>query len=162
MLKQDEVNFLVEKGVIKNNSMVQICNQVYPGMKVPDYKIMKLYQNGNNWVDMTVKNIETDVNYKLPINRIVAIDDMKVERMVQAYSVEDELNTIDVIKKTNVNKTIVGKKSVKVNGTQLEDGMRLFLHNDSDKRMNNKVLTVRGVGSSIVLVAPRGRPKKIK
>ena len=87
---------------------------------------------------------------------------MDVERIIQAYEVNDELNTYDVKEKTDVEETVIGKEEAILNGIELDDGMRFIFHNDVNQKYNNKTLTVSGVGSSIKLSAPRGRPKKNK
>ena len=85
---------------------------------------------------------------------------MPIDRIMEAYLVDDELNTHDIIRKTDVLNNVIGKKTAKVAGIQLENGIKLVLHKDITEKYNNKILTVSGVGSSIKLTAPRGRPKK--
>ena len=95
---------------------------------------------------------------------IEAIDDMNIERIMQAYSVDDELSIVEVDEETDVANTIVGQTFCTYVSPQrkidLEDGMKFIFHNDVNSKYRNKVLTVKGVGDSIKLVAPRGRPKK--
>ena len=151
-ISKEQYLWLVDKGIIHEGMMVNLngCDYV-------DFKIIKL-----NDTKLEVKNMENDLLLNTTYNTISSIEYMDIDRFVKAYEVDDEMNMVDVIKKTNVEKTIIGKKSAKINGVELSDGSKIFLHNDSNPKFCNKPLTVKGVGSSIKLIAPRGRPKKIK
>ena len=151
-ISKEQFAWLVDKGIIHEGMIVNLngCDYV-------DFKIMKI-----NDTNLEVKNMENDLLMNTSYNTISSIEYMDIDRFVKAYEVDDEMNMVDVIKKTNVEKTIIGKKSAKINGVELSDGSKIFLHNDSNPKFCNKPLTVKGVGSSIKLIAPRGRPKKIK
>ncbi len=151
-ISKEQYLWLVDKGIIHEGMMINLngCDYV-------DFKIMKL-----NDTKLEVRNMENDLLLNTTYNTITSIEYMDIDRFVKAYEVDDEMNMVDVIKKTNVEKTIIGKKSAKINGVELTDGSKIFLHNDSNPKFCNKPLTVKGVGSSIKLIAPRGRPKKIK
>ena len=151
-ISKEQYLWLVDKGIIHEGMMVNLngCDYV-------DFKIIKL-----NDTKLEVKNMENDLLLNTTYNTISSIEYMDIDRFVKAYEVDDEMNMVDVIKKTNVEKTIIGKKSAKINGVELSDGSKIFLHNDSNPKFCNKPLTVKGVGISIKLIAPRGRPKKIK
>ena len=151
-ISKEQYLWLVDKGIIHEGMMVNLngCDYV-------DFKIMKI-----NDTKLEVRNMENDLLLNTTYNTISSIEYMDIDRFVKAYEVDDEMNMVDVIKKTNVEKTIIGKKSAKINGVELADGSKIFLHNDLNPKFCNKPLTVKGVGSSIKLIAPRGRPKKIK
>lgn len=151
-ISKEQYLWLVDKGIIHEGMMVNLngCDYV-------DFKIIKL-----NDTKLEVKNMENDLLLNTTYNTLTSIEYMDIDRFVKAYEVDDEMNMVDVIKKTNVEKTIIGKKSAKINGVELSDGSKIFLHNDLNPKFCNKPLTVKGVGSSIKLIAPRGRPKKIK
>lgn len=151
-ISKEQYLWLVDKGIIHEGMIVNLngCDYV-------DFKIMKL-----NDTKLEVKNMENDLLLNTSYNTLTSIEYMDIDRFVKAYEVDNEMNMVDVIKKTNVEKTIIGKKSAKINGVELSDGSKIFLHNDSNPKFCNKPLTVKGVGSSIKLIAPRGRPKKIK
>ena len=151
--------WLVDKGIIHEGMMINLNNCDYI-----DYKITKIFpcRYVNEMPKLQVQNMEDDKLGLAAYNSITGIEYMDADRFVQAYEVDDEMTMINVIKKTNVEKTIIGKKNAKVNGQELEDGMKIFLHNDSNPKFCNKPLTVKGTGDSIKLIAPRGRPKKIK
>lgn len=151
-ISKEQYLWLVDKGIIHEGMMVNLngCDYV-------DFKIIKL-----NDTKLEVKNMENDSLLNTTYNTLTSIEYMDIDRFVKAYEVDDEMNMVDVIKKTNVEKTIIGKKSAKINGVELTDGSKIFLHNDLNPKFCNKPLTVKGVGSSIKLIAPRGRPKKIK
>lgn len=158
-ITKEQYMWLVGKGVIHEGMMVNLDNCDYI-----DYKITKIFPcpNKNVMPAVEVQNMEDDRIGIAAYNSITGIEYMDAARFVQAYEVDDEMNMIDVIKKTNVEKSIIGKKTATVNGNELKDGMKIFLHNDSNPKFCNKPLTVKGTGSSIKLIAPRGRPKKIK
>ena len=151
-ISKEQYLWLVDKGIIHEGMMVNLngCDYI-------DFKIIKL-----NDTKLEVRNMENDLLMNTTYNTLTSIEYMDIDRFVKAYEVDDEMNMVDVIKKTNVEKTIIGKKSAKINGVELSDGSKIFLHNDSNPKFCNKPLTVKGVGSSIKLIAPRGRPKKIK
>ena len=151
-ISKEQYLWLVDKGIIHEGMMVNLngCDYV-------DFKIMKI-----NDTKLEVRNMENDLLMNTTYNTLTSIEYMDIDRFVKAYEVDDEMNMVNVIKKTNVEKTIIGKKSAKINGIELTDGSKIFLHNDSNPKFCNKPLTVKGVGSSIKLIAPRGRPKKIK
>ena len=151
-ISKEQYLWLVDKGIIHEGMMVNLngCDYI-------DFKIIKL-----NDTKLEVRNMENDLLMNTTYNTLTSIEYMDIDRFVKAYEVDDEMNMVNVIKKTNVEKTIIGKKSAKINGVELSDGSKIFLHNDSNPKFCNKPLTVKGVGSSIKLIAPRGRPKKIK
>lgn len=154
----EEIQFLLDHNIIKEG----VSNLSFSNL--PSYKSFKVVtiNNNNGSISFIVKDMETERNYKTLAKCLISIDDMPIDRIMQAYSAEDEMNKIEVIKKTDVRNKLFGKKSAKLNGIQLQDGMKVVLYNDADKTLNNKMLTVKGVGEKIVLTAPRGRPKKEK
>ena len=153
-LSKDQFNLLVEKGILHKDGFIQTYDD-----KGADYKILDIIPKDSEYM-FSVKNIDTKKDRMISQNLIEIIEDMTIYRIMEAYLVDEELNTLDIIKKTDVCKTIIGKKKCSIDGSELEDGMKIVLHNDKTEKYNNKVLTVSGVGSSIKLSAPRGRPKK--
>lgn len=149
-LSQDQFDLLLKKQIVKEGIFIQIYGDEF------DYRILKI----NDDKTFIVKNIDTKEDKQITYNDIRIIEDMSVDRIMEAYLVDDELNTITVDKKTDVCKNVIGKENCSIDGNELEDGMKIILHNDVTKKFNNKVLTVSGVGNSIKLSAPRGRPKK--
>ena len=158
-ISKEQFVWLVDKGIIHEGMMVNFNNCDYV-----DFKIKKifLYKDKNKDILLEVQNMENDKIEIASYKSITSIEYMDIDRFVRAYEVDDEMNMVDVIKKTNVEKTVIGKKTAKIDGIELVDGSKVFLHNDSNPKFCNKPLTVKGVGSSIKLIAPRGRPKKIK
>ena len=143
-LSPEQFDLLLKKQIVKEGIFIQIFGDEF------DYRVLKI----NDDKTFIIKNIDTKEDKQITYNDIRIIEDM------EAYLVDEELNTLDIIKKTDVCKTIIGKKKCSIDGNELEDGMKIVLHNDKTEKYNNKVLTVSGVGSSIKLSAPRGRPKK--
>ena len=154
-LTTNQFRLLVNKGIIKENGYLQLYDD-----ELGDYRISKIISG--SVYKFLVKNLDTYAMKTVEQNQIKSIEDMDVERIIQAYEVNDELNTYDVKEKTDVEETVIGKEEAILNGIELDDGMRFILHNDVNQKYNNKTLTVSGVGSSIKLSAPRGRPKKNK
>lgn len=157
-LTKEQFKFLMERNIIKVNDFVTI------GCSKMDYKITDIKETEDSYhvslhlVDAPNRRVK--VEHKM----IEAIDDMNIERIMQAYSVDDELSIVEIDEETDVANTIVGQTFCTYVSPQrkidLEDGMKFIFHNDVNSKYRNKVLTVKGVGDSIKLVAPRGRPKK--
>ena len=73
----------------------------------------------------------------------------------------DENSIIEISYETDVMNDIVGKEEAELDGKDLDEGMRLILHNDKTEKMNNKILNVKYDDKGLLkLVANRGRPKK--
>lgn len=152
-LSTEKIKLLIDKGIIKVNEYLQLYNDEFG-----DYRIVQIISG--DVYKFLVKNLDTYVLKTIEQSQIKSIDDMDIERIIKAYEVDDELNTYNIIIKTNVDKDVIGKETSKINGIELEDGMHIILHNDVNEKYNGKILTVSGVESSIKLTAPRGRPKK--
>lgn len=150
-LKEEQINLLINKGIVKKDIFIKVFGDDF------DYRITCI--NGNTF---TILNIDTKESKNISYKDIRIIEDMDIDRFIQAYEVDDALSTINVTEETDVCKDIINKEYAEINGVELENDMKIILYNDLTKSLNNKVLTVRGVGESIKLVAPRGRPKKIK
>lgn len=158
-LSKEQFGFLMERNIIKVNDFVTIeCSKM-------DYKITDIKETNDSY-HISLQLVDNkDKMYKIDYKMITTIDDMDINRIIQAYAVEDELSIIEINDESNVANDIIGVveyvfKTSDGNIIELEDGMKFIFHNDINPKYKNKVLTVRGVGSSIKLVAPRGRPKK--
>jgi hypothetical protein len=148
-LREDQINLLINKGIIKKDIFIKIFEDDY------DYRITNI--DGNSF---TIFNIDTKESKNISYKNIRIIEDMDIYRFIKAYEVDDALSTLNITLRTNVLKDVIGKEYAKITGIELENDMKIILHNDLTKNLNDKILTVRDVGSSIKLVAPRGRPKK--
>lgn len=156
VLTTEQMGFLVNKGVLKEGIFIMVENEPWV-----DYKILNIDEEFN----LTIKDISKDTDKVIPYTKICVIEDMTLDRIMQAYSVDDELSIVEVSDETDVKKDIIGVyeyvfKTSDGKIIELEDGMKIIFHNDVNPKYRNRVLTVKGVGSSINLVAPRGRPKK--
>jgi hypothetical protein len=101
-----------------------------------------------------------EVNAKL--EDISRIDGMLPETLAEAFGLSPEGNPliIYVDGDTDVKRDILGQKEYTLpTGESLSNGMMICLESDASDELNDVVLTVRGVGSSIELKKPRGRPK---
>ena len=156
VLTKEQMEFLVNKGVLKEGIFIMVENEPWV-----DYKILNIDEEFN----LTIKDISNDKDRVIPYTKICVIEDMSLDRIMQAYSVDDELSIVEVSDETDVKKDIIGVceyifKTSDGRIIELEDRMKIIFHNDINPKYRNRVLTVKGVGSSINLVAPRGRPKK--
>lgn len=155
-LNKEQMEFLVNKGILKNGIFIMIENEPYV-----DYKILSIDEDYN----LTVKDISCDKDKVIPYTKIWVIEDMALDRIIQAYCVDDELSIIEINDETDVKKDIIGVceyvfKTTDGKIIELEDGMKIIFHNDVSSKYRNRLLTVKGVGTSIKLVGQRGRPKK--
>ena len=156
VLTKEQMEFLVNKSVLKEGIFIMIENEPYV-----DYKILGIDEDYN----LTIRDIMNEKDKVIPYTKIWVIEDMTLERIIQAYCVDDELNIIEINDKTDVKKDIIGVceyvfKTSDGRIIELEDGMKMIFHDDISDKYRNRLLTVKGVGESIKLVAQRGRPKK--
>lgn len=156
VLTKEQMEFLVNKGVLKDGIFIMIENEPYV-----DYKILGIDEDYN----LTIRDIMNEKDKVIPYTKIWVIEDMTLDRIIQAYCVDDELNIIEIDDETDVKKDIIGKyeyvfKTSDGRIIELEDGMKMIFHNDVSDKYRNRLLTVKGVSESIKLVAQRGRPKK--
>lgn len=156
VLTKEQMEFLVNKGVLKEGIFIMIENEPYV-----DYKILSIDEGYN----LTIRDIMNEKDKVIPYTKICVIEDMTLERIIQAYSVDDELNIIEIDDETDVKKDIIGVCEYVFTTSdgriiELADGDKIVFHNDVNDKYRNRLLTVKGVGESIKLVAQRGRPKK--
>lgn len=155
-LSKEQFDLLVNKHIIQENGYFRLY-----GDKYGDYRINKIIEEKDCY-KFSVKNIDTMKDYIIKHNQVSEIEDMPIDRIMEAYLVDEELNTHEIYKKTDLEKTVIGKESATIDGLSLEDGSKWIFHNDVNENYNGKILTVSGVGNCIKLSAPRGRPKKNK
>lgn len=155
VLTKEQMEFLVNKGVLKDGIFIMIENEPYV-----DYKILGIDKEYN----LTIRDIMNEKDKVIPYTKICVIEDMTLDRIMQAYCVDDELSIIEINDETDVKKDIIGKTEADVVSTigkvSIEEGMKIVFHNDISDKYRNRVLTVKIVDNAIKLVAPRGRPKK--
>lgn len=156
VLTKEQMEFLVNKGVLKDGIFIMIENEPYV-----DYKILNIDKEYN----LRIRDIMNEKDKVIPYTKICVIEDMTLDRIMQAYCVDDELSIIEINDETDVKKDIIGVceyvfKTSDGRIIELEDGMKIIFHNDVNDKYRNRLLTVKGVGESIKLVAQRGRPKK--
>jgi len=155
VLTKEQMEFLVNKGVLKDGIFIMIENEPYV-----DYKILGIDKEYN----LTIRDIMNEKDKVIPYTKICVIEDMTLDRIMQAYCVDDELSIIEINDETDVKKDIIGKTEADVVSTigkvSIEEGMKIVFHNDISDKYRNRVLTVKIVENKIKLVAPRGRPKK--
>lgn len=155
-MKNEELKLMIDKNIIHKGNIIQLSKCSYMDWKILDI----MFSEKLNCYLFKIQNIETKNITTVKQSDIGTIEDMPFDRFIQAYEIDDELNTIEIYEKTNVLKDIFGKKRPSLFEYKLFDGMKLILHNDKTEKYNDKVLTVRGVGDNVVLVCPRGRPKQ--
>lgn len=138
-----------EKKILSINSYITING---------DREIYRVNEIFDNY--LKASGIDTKHSKNIKFEEINTVDSMSIQRLADAYSINDEMNQIIVEYKTDVDNDIFCKKEATLNDIELEDGMKIILQDDRNKKYNGKLLTVRGVGNSIKLVGQRGRPKK--
>jgi hypothetical protein len=154
----EKMIFLLRNKLLKRGSRVKIKDDKF------NEHIVHSLQLKNGKYYFLVVNTRSGQQKLIPQDYILTIDDMTIDRIIEAYSVDDEIRIIEIDEKTDVANTIIGQTFCTYVSPQrkidLEDGMKIIFHNDVNPKYRNKVLTVKGVGEYIKLIAPRGRPRK--
>lgn len=153
ILKLNEAQEFVNRGVLEHNVEIGITN--FKG----EYFIDKIFQlNGD--VRFLVTKLDESVSYNISYKQISIIAGQSIDDILEAYDM-GENSIIEIDTETDVMNDIVGKEEAELNGKELDEGMRLILHNDKTEKMNNKILNVKYDDKGLLkLVANRGRPKK--
>lgn len=153
ILKLNEAQEFVNRGVLEHNVEIGITN--FKGEYFID-KIFKL--NGD--VRFSVTKLDESVSCNISYKQISAIAGQSIDDILEAYDM-GENSIIEISYETDVMNDIVGKEEAELDGKDLDEGMRLILHNDKTEKMNNKILNVKYDDKGLLkLVANRGRPKK--
>lgn len=148
----NEAKYLISKGVICKGTEISynLLGKIYntPIINILDDNERVLFVVYHNYDKIMISN-----------NGIITVDGMNPHKLFEAYN--DDLEDIVKIKsKTNVEKDIIGKDSGFLEDIELYNGLKIILENDINKKYNNKVFTIKGLGDKIILVGQRGRPKK--
>ena len=124
-----------------------------------EYFIDKIFKlNGD--VRFLVTKLDESVSYNISYKQISIIAGQSIDEILEAYDM-GENSIIEISYETDVMNDIVGKEEAELDGKDLDEGMRLILHNDKTEKMNNKILNVKYDDKGLLkLVANRGRPKK--
>lgn len=158
MLSLNNAKFLVEKEIIRPKvTLISLVNF----KQDKEFVILESFID-KDAVSFHVKEVDGLKMFKVTHKVITKIDGMNVDKIIDAYCVEDELNTIEVNDETDVVNDVVGKSNAIINDILLEEDMKLILHNDKTPEMNDKILTVGRKNGVLKLIQPRGRPKKVK
>lgn len=153
ILKLNEAQEFVKRGVLEHNVEIGITN--FKG----EYFIDKIFQlNGD--VRFLVTKLDESVSYNISYKQISIIAGQSIDDILEAYDM-GENSIIEISYETDVMNDVVGKEEAELDGKDLDEGMRLILHNDKTEKMNNKILNVKYDDKGLLkLVANRGRPKK--
>jgi hypothetical protein len=153
ILKLNEAQEFVNRGVLEHNVEIGITN--FKG----EYFIDKIFQlNGD--VRFLVTKLDESVSYNISYNQISIIAGQSIDDILEAYDM-GENSIIEISYETDVMNDVVGKEEAELDGKDLDEGMRIILHNDKTEKMNNKILNVKYDDKGLLkLVANRGRPKK--
>lgn len=158
-LTKEQFGLLIKHNVIRENTFV--ITSIYKN----EFRVVTVEETDDGY-NLLLKNVDDATKQcKVSYKMIDTIDDMNINRVIQAYSIDDELSIIEINDETDVERDMIGSyeyifKTSDGRIIELEDGMKIIFHNDATPKYKNKVLTVKGVGDSIKMVAPRGRPKK--
>lgn len=152
-------------GTLIKHEVIKVGSFVTTSLYKTEFRITELEETDEGY-NVVLRCVD-DSTKQCKVAHIVidTIDEMNIDRLIQAYCVDDELNIIEIDDKTDVANDIIGVveycfKTSDGRIIELDNGRKIIFHNDVSTKYRNKVLTVKGVGSSIQLVAPRGRPKK--
>lgn len=153
ILKLNEAQEFVNRGVLEHNVEIGITN--FKG----EYFIDKIFQlNGD--VRFLVTKLDESVSYNISYKQISIIAGQSIDDILEAYDM-GENSIIEISYETDVMNDVIGKEEAELDGKDLDEGMRLILHNDKTEKMNNKILNVKYDDKGLLkLVANRGRPKK--
>lgn len=154
-ITMEEVHKLINKNVIKENSIVTVLGDEL----LTEYKVVKVKDNYPENINFIIRDFLTKKEYACGYAKINTLDGMEIMYLPEVYEL-DEKEVVTIEESTNVYEDVIGQLEASIGDYELEDGMRFILTNDVNEKMNNKVLTVRGVGENIELVGSRGRPKK--
>jgi hypothetical protein len=153
ILKLNEAQEFVNRGVLEHNVEIGITN--FKG----EYFIDKIFQlNGD--VRFLVTKLDESNSYNISYKQISIIAGQSIDDILEAYDM-GENSIIEISYETDVMNDVVGKEEAELDGKDLDEGMRIILHNDKTEKMNNKILNVKYDDKGLLkLVANRGRPKK--
>ena len=167
-LTLEETKILVERGILCKND-VHICIDNLSRHSTDDWFIVNINESSDTILFDVAKCSEPLLpNRKsnwIKYNKIKEISNMSIDCVLSAYELDSD-KVIEIDNESDVANTIVGQTFCTYVTPQrkidLEDGMKIIFHNDINPKYKDKVLTVKGVGESIRLVAPRGRPRKTR
>lgn len=160
-LTYEETEKLVEREVLSENN-VHICIHGLSKHSTDEFVITNIRKEGKNFI-FEVENITDCKKYVCTQDMISEISNMSIENLLKAYDMIGETKLNEFFEETDVENDILGKDDISYCGLYLEDGMKVYFHNDKNPKYTNKILTVRITeNSGIKLVANRGRPKKIR
>lgn len=95
-----------------------------------------------------------------PIEDIIKIEGQQSDRYFEALKeLLANKNALVINEPTNVINNVVGKEKPTLKGNELYEGMKIILKNDKTAKYNNKILNIKGYGTSVKLIANAGRPK---
>ena len=153
ILKLNEAQEFVNRGVLEHNVEIGITN--FKG----EYFIDKIFQlNGD--VRFLITKLDESISYNISYKQISIIAGQSIDDILEAYDM-GENSIIEISYETDVMNDVVGKEEAELDGKDLDEGMRIILHNDKTEKMNNKILNVKYDDKGLLkLVANRGRPKK--
>lgn len=154
----EKMMFLLKNKLLRKDSRVKIKDDKF------GEHLVKNIQIKNRKYYFIVENTRSKQIKLIPQDYILTIDDMSVDRIIEAYNYDEESSIIEIYEETDIANTIVGQTfctyvSPKIK-IDLEDGMKFIFHNDVNPKYKNKVLTVKIDNNGIKFIAPRGRPRK--
>lgn len=158
-LSYNETKLLIDRGILGVKTSY-VCIDGLSKYNGDEYEIRDIIV-GDKDIIIKVSHINDNKILITSHKYIKEISRMGIEEILKAYDLlENETIVIDSV--TDVINTVIGQTNAKIENYDLEDGMKFLLNKDVSIKYCNKVLTVKGVGDSIKLIANRGRPKKIR
>lgn len=150
----EDLKQLIEHNIVKKNTLVTLLND----RTMREYRVIQVLEE-DGIEKLIIKPFDEKKLYKINHSYINTIDGQEAMYLQEAFELDIE-PPITISEKTNINK-IISKHKFNVNGVILDEGVRIILTNDTDKKLNNRILTVRKIDGGIKLVGSRGRPKRI-
>lgn len=144
----EESIYLIRNGVIKKGAEVSfnLSGKVY------DSNVIKVLKKGSKILFKTFNNIMFESK------DILTIDGMDPFRLFEAHSEDNDV--VNIFCETNVEKDVINKKDISLDNIKLYDGLRIKLHNDINKKFNNRIFTIKNIDDKITFIGQRGRPRK--
>lgn len=153
ILKFNEAQEFVNRGVLARNVEIGITNFRN------EFFIDRISQLPND-IRFLITSLDEACKCSISYRQITKIAGQPIEKILEAYEM-GENKTIEIDVETDVVNDVIGKEEAEIDGIDLDEGMKIILHNDKTAKMNNKILNVKYDNEGLLkLVGNRGRPRK--
>lgn len=154
---------LIEREILSYNVIIKVN---IPSLKSKECYINTIKNDKNKkiiWFDIIWDTIPNNREpFYIPHNLITNINDMPIDKILEAYDMAESNKIEEIDIKTDVINEVIGKERAVIDGIELLEGKRFIFLNDITPKFNNRIYTVKIENDMIKLVANRGRPKKYR